>query len=272
MEKDIMLPEPIKQLRAHCKPQEWQVSDLKWTLIDTAAAAPDAPPLLLLPGALGTAESFYKQVLPLQTRMRIISANYPAISDPGRIVHSLKQLLVQLDLPRVYLFGTSLGGYIAQKFYEAYPLAVQKLIIGNSFVQAQRILATPLFDPVNASTLSAPDLLALWRQRIEAGVASNGPSELSDLLLAFLRQPDNAEQLRARLLTLANACQPIALKADPIAIIDCEDDAIIDMDSRLELRRCYPNARIYSLAQGGHYPYILNAERFNEIIGIETRT
>ncbi len=266
-----MLPERIKQLRAQCQPQERMVANLKWTLIDTGAASSDATPLLLLPGALGTAESFYKQVLPLHAQMRVISANYPAISDPGLIVHSLEQLLAQLEIPQVYLFGTSLGGYIAQKFYETHPLSVRKLIIGNSFIQAQRILATPLFNPVNANTLSALDLLALWRQRIEANVASNGSSELSDMLLAFLRQPDNAGQLQARLLTLANACQPITLKADPIAIIDCEDDAIIDMDSRLELRRCYPNARIYSLSQGGHYPYILNTERFNEIIGVETR-
>src|SRR5690606_24208057 len=117
-------------------------------------------------------------------------------------------------------------------------------IIGNSFVDASRILSTEMFDPALVKSHSADEVLALWRQRIEHNVAANGSSELSDVILDFLRTRANAEQLKARLLTLANADRAITEKAAQVAIIDCENDLIIDPETRLECRHRYPNARI----------------------------
>ena len=261
-----MLPHNLECLRAQHPVKTLTLNDQDWKIID---AGTGPLPLVMLPGALGSADSFYKQILHFSRHGRVISANYPLSADPLVLAESLKNLLVHLHLDEIVLFGTSLGGYVAQQFYEKWPDTVRKLIIGNSFVDASRILSTDMFDPALVKSHSADEVLALWRQRIEHNVAANGSSELSDVILDFLRTRANAEQLKARLLTLANADRAITEKAAQVAIIDCENDLIIDPETRLECRHRYPNARIYSLSEGGHYPYILNSAQFDDIIATE---
>lgn len=261
-----MLPHNLERLRAQHPVQNLSVNGRNWKIIDAGSGS---LPLVMLPGALGSADSFYKQILHFSRDGRVISANYPLSSDPSVLAESLKELLIHLHLDEVVLFGTSLGGYVAQQFYEKWPAMVRKLIIGNSFVDSSRLLSTVMFDPALARDHSANELLALWRERIERNVAANGSSELSDVTLDFLRNPANAEQLKARLLTLAHSDRAIAEKAAKVVIIDCENDLIVDPETRQECRHRYPNARIYSLSEGGHYPYILNSAQFDDIIATE---
>lgn len=261
-----MLPHNLERLRAQHPAKNLSINGQNWKIIDVGSGS---LPLVMLPGALGSADSFYKQILHFSHEGRVISANYPLSSDPSTLVDSFRQLLDQLHIDEIVLFGTSLGGYIAQRFYEKWPDMVRKLIIGNSFVDSSRLLSTEMFDPMLARNHSANELLTLWRQRIEHNVAANGSSELSDVTLDFLRTPANAEQLKARLLTLAHSERVIGETAAKVAIIDCENDAIVDPETRQECRHCYPNARIYSLSEGGHYPYILNSAQFNDIITTE---
>jgi len=261
-----MLPQNLERLRAQHPATNLTVNGLNWKIIDAGSGS---LPLVMLPGALGSADSFYKQILHFCGAGRVISANYPLSSDPLVLIESLKDLLAHLQLDEIVLFGTSLGGYVAQKFYEKWPNMVRKLIIGNSFVNSSRLLSTEMFDPMLARNYSADELLVLWRQRIERNVATNGSSELSDVTLDFLRNPDNAEQLKARLLTLARSDRAIAETAAKVVIIDCENDLIVDPETRQECRHRYPNARIYSLSEGGHYPYILNSAQFDNIIATE---
>jgi maspardin len=262
----IAVPVALLNLRASHPVKTVIIDGLTWELID---AGTGDTPLLMLPGALGTCETFYKQILQFSPRYRIVSVNYPPISEPAEICASLHRLLQELGITRLYLFGTSLGGYLAQCFAQRYPALLASTVIANSFLDATRILATDMFNPLHAKTKSASDLQAMWRARIEKSVQEKGLSELSAVQLDVLRKPFYAPYLQARMLTLANCTSKLAPMQGRLTIIDCEDDLIIDAQNQMEVRMRYPTARIHSLSAGGHYPYILNAEKFNQILADE---
>lgn len=257
---------PLQALRAMNQPMPLRANGLDWQIIDTGG---NAMPLVMLPGALGTCELFYRQIVALHGRGRIVSANYPAISNPMAIVESLASLLDQRRIERINLFGTSLGGYLAQCFAARHAERVNKLVIGNSFIDSRRIVATEAFDPSVAGTLDAAALQTLWRTRVQETARRLGESELTAVQLEALSEPGYAAQLKARMLTLPACNRTPDAVAAPVAIIDCEDDVIIDAQTRLETRARYPGARVYSLRTGGHYPYITAPEKFNAILADE---
>lgn len=50
------------------------------------------------------------------------------------------------------------------------------------------------------------------------------------------------------------------------ALIDCEDDPVVSAVERLKLRQLYPHARVYSLSEGGHLPFLSTPRVFNQIV------
>ena len=106
-----------------------------WTLYD-AGPKNITCPLLCLPPAIGTAETFFKQIIGLSTRgYRIITLSYPVYWAMEDFIKGLTRLIDQLGLTKVHLFGASLGGYLAQKFVEGvkHSNRVHSLFLCNSF-------------------------------------------------------------------------------------------------------------------------------------------
>lgn len=263
METTLQHLNQLSRLRAEHAVQPFSTDGLDWEYID---AGEGALPLILLPGALGTSETFYKQILSFQDTQRIIAVNYPAATDPARICTGLPKLMDVLGVQKFNLFGTSLGGYLAQRVVSSHPARVAKVMVANSFVRSDRIVASDAFNPQRAQELSAEAIQAYWRARVNQNVTTNGLSELSAVQLDFLETPRYAHQLRMRLLTLENCKEPPTSLRGNAVVLDCEDDPVIDPQTRLEVRHLHPSARIYSLSQGGHYPYLVNVEKFNRIL------
>ena len=111
-------------------------------------AAGSGPCLVLLPGAQGTAEIFFKQFA-LADRWRVLAVTYPAQTDGARLADGLAAFLDSMGIERASLAATSLGGYVAQLFAARHPQRVAKLILTCTFV-----------DP---GPLQAPEKLAAAR-------------------------------------------------------------------------------------------------------------
>lgn len=106
-----------------------------WTLYDAGPKNVSCP-LLFLPPAIGTADTFFKQIISLSTKgYRIITLSYPVYWNLDDFVKGFAKLIDHLGLEKVHLFGASLGGYLAQKFAEQTidTNRVQSLFLCNSF-------------------------------------------------------------------------------------------------------------------------------------------
>ncbi|KAJ8930460.1 hypothetical protein NQ314_016742 [Rhamnusium bicolor] len=93
-------------------------------------------PLICLPSVSGTADIFFKQALALSAKgIRVISAEAPVYWNVREWCEGFKKLVDYLDLDKVHIFGSSLGGYLAQKFaeYTANCPRVASLILCNTF-------------------------------------------------------------------------------------------------------------------------------------------
>ena len=132
------------------------------------------------------------------------------------------------------------------------------------FVTPDELFANPMFAPDRVRSLSAPDLQAMWRDR----VAQAPDSELEQIQADMLAGRQSAENLQARFIGVIEAtlCPPLPVPQERIVIIDCADDPIIPPTSRQAVRDRYPQAEAATLPTGGHYPHILNPEAYDAVI------
>ncbi len=69
----------------------------RWKMIDTGGAG---PVLLMLPGTLGNADIFFKQIGTLGGHLRIIALAYALIDDVDLLAGDINRLLQRLAIPR----------------------------------------------------------------------------------------------------------------------------------------------------------------------------
>lgn len=232
-----------------------------WRYIDTGG---QAPALVLLPGAVGICEMFFKQVATFAQHLRVIAVTYPGEPDAARLADGLAGLLDSIGLERASVLGSSFGGYWAQWFALRHAPRLQTLVLGNTFVTPDELFGHPLFDPAFIRGSSPEALQRVWRERVGQAPAS----ELQTIQLDMLSGRQTAEDLKARFLGVITArpYPPLPIADTRIVVIDCADDPIIPPASRAAVRDRYPDAAHHTLTRGGHYPHILNTEAYNAVI------
>jgi pimeloyl-ACP methyl ester carboxylesterase len=72
----------------------------------------------MLPGVAGSCECYFKQFVSLSPKgLRLIACTWPsAVNSHEHFVSSFSRLLEELSIDKCHLFGTSVGGYLAQVF------------------------------------------------------------------------------------------------------------------------------------------------------------
>jgi len=102
------------------------------------AGPKEAVPIVMLHGAAGTAEVFYRQMMSLCPKgYRIVSVQYPAFGSYQRFLKSFDKFIDVLNSSKVHLFGTALGGYLAQCYAQYKPTRVLSIVLCNSFSDTQ---------------------------------------------------------------------------------------------------------------------------------------
>lgn len=237
----------------------------QWKMIDTGGAG---PVLLLLPGTLGNADIFFKQIKSLGKRIRIIALGYPLIASVDLITDDIAALLDRLAIPRASILGSSFGGFVAQAFAERYPSKVGTLFIGNSLADADLIRAA--FPPADVLLTTPPRILrAQMSSQMTNSDATEGIfSELLDLLLRELRHhlAPRAPKLRLAANLRRQAAPVPAVPDNQIVIIECQDDPLIPANVRKDVRVRYPKAELHSLPTGRHFPYLVRSAVYSDIL------
>ncbi len=160
--------------------------------------------------------------------------------------------------------GSSFAAYWAQFFALHYPQRVVSLVIGNGFTDGSDLAANPLFDRGYVEGIEPAALHREWLLRIQ-NAASSPLQRLQNVMLAERQSPAN---LHSRFLGVVRsvACAPLDLPDASITVLDCDDDPLIPPAARERLRNRYPAAHHVSLANGGHYPHVLNAVEYEDVL------
>jgi pimeloyl-ACP methyl ester carboxylesterase len=243
-------------------PTRWPAATGEWQLRDTDQDAARLP-LVLLPGAGGTGDTFYRAIEGLRDTRRVISITYPPVDDAQAMASGLLEVLSQAGVDRFDLFGSSLGGYVAQLCAVGAPHRVVRCMFANTFhdaswlqrrIPAGRIAATP-------PEQHLANTLAQFRSAAEE---TPEQADFKQTMLALVGTHQTADMAKAALLAVLTArpAPKVALPDQRIALLDTHDDAVVDGATREGMRKRYQNCRQFRLGTGGHYPALLNPTEF----------
>ena len=239
-----------------------------WAWRDTDPGS-GRPPLVFLPGASGTGDVFYLAVRAIAVSRRAITLRYPALSEMTSIVSGVGALLTHLGLDRVDIAASSLGGYVAQALAIERPARLRKVLLGNTFFDPSWLQARMSRDAVLAT--SPDDHLAQTITRLSGlPEATAHQIELKSTMLALVGTQQTSAMARAALAALLGSepLRTIDLPSAAIAILDTEDDPVVDASTRSAVRERYFKSRSITFEFGGHYPSLLNPDAYNDALQV----
>jgi pimeloyl-ACP methyl ester carboxylesterase len=170
----------LHEIRFRCADRIVRVGGLEWRLRDTGGG-PSV--LIMLPGSLGNADTFYLQLLHLAYRARCIAIDYPE-TPMAALADGLAALIDVLNIGRVNLLGCSPAGYWLWTFGSRHPGRIKSVTLANAFRSSSDLRHHPLFSLSFGpfSLLTAERLLKKADEPIPLGDSS------LDILIALAKR------------------------------------------------------------------------------------
>ena len=255
----------IDSFREKTRPETRMLRGRKWGVIDSGGKG---PVLVMLPGTLGNADIFFRQISKLGKRLRILALAYPLVTDVDLVAGDIACLLDRLGIDRASVLGSSYGGFVAQVFGQNHADRVDTLFIGNSLADID--LVRPGFPPAKELLKTPPKAL---RAHISGQMAAwPEPEKIFTQIKAFLQRelfeylPARGPKTRLSAILLLKKPPVPAVPDSQIVIIDCDDDPLIPAPVREDIRKRYPKAELHALPSGGHFPYLTRSADYSAII------
>lgn len=247
----------LAALRAAHPLHECESEGHRWRYI---AAGTGEGVVLLLPGALGEADTSFQYIGALQRTHRVLSLDYPSTLDRlGALLAGLDRLLDRLDVAQAHVVGGSYSGLVAQHFAARRPSRVASLLLANTGVPG----AAGGWPSLLAAAIER--LPEPWLHRaMQAGIPRFLPS--SSPAQAFWRGyfattlPHWSRQaLVARLRLFADMQRASeagvvhrAPYTGPVLIIDAAADRLVSGRERRAMHSLYPQAQHVHFNNKGH--------------------
>ncbi|KAL2902140.1 Maspardin [Bienertia sinuspersici] len=164
---------------------------------------------------------------------------------------------------QIHIYGTSLGGFLAQLFAQHRPRRVKSLVLSNTFLNTSTFAASMPWAPVVSW---APSFLL--KRYVLTGIR-DGPHEpfIADSVDFVVAQVESLskDDLASRLtLTVDSASvSPLLMSDASITIMDTNDYCAVPQQLKDEVGERYPGARRASLKSGGDFPYLSRPDEIN---------
>ena len=252
----------LSEFQRHFPSTASVVSGATWRFRDTDQDA-DRIPLVMLPGAGGTGDVFYRAVEGLRKTRRVVTVSYPALDDADKLASGALGALAEAGIREFDLLGSSLGGYLAQACAVKEPDRIRRCMFANAFFDS-----TWLQRKISRDSLrSTPADIHLANTLKGLSAAAEDTVEKADFkrtMLALVGTDQTAEMAKSALLAVlgTTVLPKVGLRADAIAVLDTEDDPVVDQPSREAMRERYQDSHQFHLATGGHYPSLLNPKEY----------
>ncbi len=226
--------------------------------------------ILFIHGMGGAYDLWWRQVLAFENQFRIITYTLPEeVRTLREAANGILAILTKEQIRQVIIVGTSMGGYIAQYLVDQYPQKIERAVFGNTF------------PPNNLIRIKNRRTAQLVRFLPEILIFKAGNKQLkekilpaahnSPLLAAFLPSlPFSKKQFINRYRVVVDPQFPrpfrYEVKRIPKLIIESDNDPLIDPELRQALKEMYPDARVFTFHNEGHFPYINAAQTYNQVL------
>ncbi len=213
--------------------------------------------VVLLPGALGVADTAFHYMLAFAGHYRVLSLDYPPASRQlDQLLAGLALLLDAEGVDQVQLVGGSYSGPVAHHFAQRYPARVASLVFANTGLPRRRrvLLFTLLMTLV--TLVPPPLLLALMRGSIQRFLGATTGLERfwRDYFHTLLPHLTRAWlwQRCALFVALAWRGGGSIRWCGPTLIVEAQGDNLFDAEERRALGAAYPQANRLTINATGH--------------------
>jgi pimeloyl-ACP methyl ester carboxylesterase len=255
--------------------QTLSINGITWEYF--TSGNPDGKPLLLLPGALGTAESGWRTITMLeQGKFHLICVNYPVeIDSMSGLADGIKGILDREGVQSAYVVGGSYGGMLAQVFTHLQPDMVSRLVLSHTYPPVSKRARS--VEPAMRMFRILPMFLVkkMLRDRM-IGILPPKPSPELLLVAAQIRETVDTRLTRQAALStfmrMMDFDQQIYTPSDlanwqgKTMIMLAEDDPTTPESLRKSLLDLYPGARLHLFKGSGHATAILESEEYIRVI------
>jgi pimeloyl-ACP methyl ester carboxylesterase len=217
-----------------------------------------ARPLVMLPGVQGGGSVFFDVALALGGKLDLITVTAPPIVDAAAMADAQAEFLLALRIQKIDLFGSSLGGYLAQVFSIRHPDLVGQIFLANTFADPRPFLAkAPSADSV-AAQAAAEVMASNIAPMLTAHATDAGQVAMQTVMRSLVGPVQTADEYKARLMTLlqSRSIDRMPVSDDRVVLIDDDADPNILPEMRALIRGRYGSAWHYMIGEGGHLPAI----------------
>jgi len=218
-----------------------------------------AEAIVFLHGFGGASDVWWQQLGALGDHYSILATDYAPVRTLEQTAAGIRAALDAEGIERAHFVGTSLGGYVAQFFAIQYPERVSSVVMANTFPPGPWLRKQTRGRGTLAPVLPTWMLRASFRSSIRRQVfpASGNSTLVRDYLLEQSHTMTRSDFL-TRIRLLRQRFQPSDLGNGqiPVLILEADNDPLVPPIAREALRTTYPHARVESLSDVGHFPYL----------------
>jgi pimeloyl-ACP methyl ester carboxylesterase len=267
--------EKFKRFRQEHPLKKMVINEVDWEYL--TAGELSGEPLLILPGALSTAESAWRPVIELESlHYRLFIPSYPAMLDNMReLADGLLQIFIRHGIHSTYVLGGSYGGMLAQVFTHQHPDMVSKLVLSHTYPPEKRRAQSVA--PALRLFRALPMFMVkkMLRDRM-TGVLPSKPSPELSLIAAQIRETVDTHFTRqAAMNTYLRMMDFDGMEYSPADLADwngttlimlAEDDPTTPESLRQELIALYPGAQVHLFKGGEQTMGILDSSEYIKMV------
>jgi 3-oxoadipate enol-lactonase len=251
------------------------INGITWEYLTTGD--PSGQALLLLPGALSTAESAWRTISLLeQGKYYLICPNYPAeVDSMSGLADGIAAILTQQGIQTSYVVGGSYGGMLAQVFTHRHPDLVTRLVLSHTYPPVSKRARS--VEPALRLFRVLPMFLVrkMLRDRM-IGILPPKPS--AELLLVAAQIHETVDTRLTRQAALSTfrrmmdfdrqifSSSDLAGWQGKTLIMLAEDDPTTPEALRRALLDLYPGARLHLFKGSGHATSILESDEYIRVM------
>lgn len=256
----------LKEFQA--KPtKEITVNGIKWKYY---AGGNGKKTILFIHGMGGSYDLWWQQIMDFEKNYKVISYTLP--EDINSLKKASEGILKILEIENVdtfYAVGTSMGGYIAQYLTSIVPNRIEKIVFGNTFPPNNLITKENTSKSKIIPFLPEILISKLGERTLNKKIIPAAKNSV--LLKAFLPSlPFSKKQFINRYNVVIDNftinTTKYTIKRIPKLIIESNNDPLIQPQLRKEIKELYPNAKVYTFHNEGHFPYINASNEYNKVL------